>query len=572
MRLPSPALLSPLLAALLAPAAAAQSVTLERLVGGLDRPLGLEAAGDGSGRLFVLEQRGRIRIVAGGSLRAEPFLDITDRVGCCGEQGLLGLAFHPRYAENGLFFVNYTERGGDTVISRFSVSADPDRADAGSELEVLSYEQPFANHNGGQLAFGPDGYLYVGSGDGGGAGDPGNRAQDLGSLLGKILRLDVEGSPYAIPSDNPFASDPQARPEIWAYGLRNPWRFSFDRSTGDLYIGDVGQAAREEIDFQPAASGGGENYGWRRMEGSLCFDPPSGCNDGTLVLPVAEYGHDEGCSVTGGYVARGAGAAGLLGLYLYGDFCSGRLWGLARGGGVWESELLAETGLAISSFGEDEEGELYVVHYAPGDGAVYRLESPALFRDGFESGSTAAWRRTEGEVEVVAPGLRGTAFALEAPAAGSPEPAFVLTRRGRGGRSLTVDFLLSANGVEAGGATLDAVEIRGRGRLLAGVAVERRARYRALLRLGGPGGGETVGSVRIPRRRAVRLTLEWKAASDPDAADGFARLSKRGRPVVEAAGLANGRARVRSVRAGLPQGSAGAAGGSILLDEFTISR
>ncbi|MFQ5527607.1 MAG: PQQ-dependent sugar dehydrogenase, partial [Thermoanaerobaculia bacterium] len=266
-------------------------IELVEVAAGFDRPLGLVPPGDGSGRLFVVEQGGRIKILDRGTELAEPFLDLSGSVSCCDERGLLGLAFHPDYASDGLFFVNYTDLAGDTVVSRFSVSsADANRADTGSETGILSFDQPFGNHNGGHLAFGPDGYLYVSSGDGGSGGDPQNNGQSLDTLLGKILRVDVDGSPVAIPPDNPFVNDPNARPEIWAYGLRNPWRFSFDRDTGDLFIGDVGQNAREEIDLQPGSSPGGENYGWRRMEGSRCFNPSSGCDNGELVLPIAEYG------------------------------------------------------------------------------------------------------------------------------------------------------------------------------------------------------------------------------------------------------------------------------------------
>ena len=275
-----------LLAALSYPALAADAIELELLAGGLDRPLGLIDAGDGSGRLFIVEQVGSIRIHDNGEVLSTPFLDLSSRVSCCNERGLLGLAFHPDYAQNDFFFVNYTDASGRTVVSRFSVSGDPNRADAGSEVEVLSFDQPFSNHNGGHLAFGPDGYLYIATGDGGSGGDPQNNGQQLDTLLGKILRVDVDGLPLAIPPDNPFVGDTTARDEIWAYGLRNPWRFSFDRRTGDLFIADVGQDRREEIDLQPSGSPGGQNYGWRRMEGSICFQPASGCTDGSLVLPI----------------------------------------------------------------------------------------------------------------------------------------------------------------------------------------------------------------------------------------------------------------------------------------------
>ena len=255
------------------------------------------------------------------------------------------------------------------------MSADPNVADTTSAQIVLSVAQPFANHNGGQLAFGPDGFLYIGLGDGGDAGDPGNRAQNLGTLLGKILRIDVDGAAtYTIPTTNPFRATPNALPEIWAYGLRNPWRFSFDRLTGDLFIADVGQGAREEVNFQPAASAGGQNYGWRRMEGTACFNPSTACNDGTLTLPILEYDHSLGCSITGGYRYRGARFPQFVGRYFYGDFCSGRIWTGIQSGAAWTGPQLLDTTMQITSFGEDEDGELYVVHYGSGsNGTLQRV-------------------------------------------------------------------------------------------------------------------------------------------------------------------------------------------------------
>lgn len=338
-------------------------VELEPWAAGLSSPVALTFAPGDSTRVFVTEQRGRIRIVRSGVVDPDPFLDIAPRVSCCGERGLLSVAFHPLYQANGRFFVNYTDSSGATVVSRFTVLAgNPDRADSLSERIVLTIAQPFSNHNGGQLQFGPDGYLYIGMGDGGSGGDPGNRAQNLLDRLGKMLRIDVDGgNPYAIPPDNPYAFTDNAQPEIWASGLRNPWRFSFDRLTGDLFIADVGQNRLEEVNVQPASSPGGENYGWRRMEGSDCFNPSSGCNDGTLTLPILEYTHDEGCSVTGGYVYRGASKR-LHGMYFYGDFCSGTIWGAVRRiDGSWENVVTIRTTRQISSFGEDATGELYVV-------------------------------------------------------------------------------------------------------------------------------------------------------------------------------------------------------------------
>ncbi|NOY99981.1 MAG: glucose dehydrogenase [Chloroflexi bacterium] len=338
---------------------------------GLEQPLDVQHAGDGSGRLFVVEQEGRIRIIQNGRLLETPFLDVRKRVGSRkAEQGLLGLAFHPRYAENGLFFVNYTDRDGNTVVARFHVSADPNQADPASETALLHVEQPYSNHNGGGLVFGPDGYLYIGLGDGGSGGDPHGNGQSLDTMLGKMLRIDVDGGElYAVPADNPFVSG-GGLPEIWAYGLRNPWRYTFDAATGDLYIGDVGQELWEEIDYLPAGTPGGVNFGWNYMEGTHVYagQPPAGM---ALVAPVMEYGHEQGCSVTGGVVYRGADLPEWQGVYLYADFCSRKIWGLLPVGGVWQARLLFETRFTIAAFGQDERGEVYLADYG---GAIYRLD------------------------------------------------------------------------------------------------------------------------------------------------------------------------------------------------------
>jgi glucose/arabinose dehydrogenase len=349
-------------------------VELERVIGGLDNPVGIANAGDGSGRLFILEKPGRIRVVQDGKLLGTPFLDITDRVGSAqSEQGLLGLAFHPAYAQNGHFYVNYTDRQGNTVVARFVVSGDLSRADPTSEALVLALEQPADNHNGGHLAFGPDGYLYVGTGDGGASGDRFGNGQNRQTLLGAMLRIDVDhAQPYAVPASNPFVDDPNTRNEIWAIGLRNPWRYSFDRLTGDLYIADVGQNVYEEVNFQPAGSPGGQNYGWPIMEGLHCYPADRSCDRAGLTLPVQEYDHTQGCSVTGGYVYRGQAFPALSGIYLFGDFCSGRIWGLAlTGDGDWQVARLAQMDIQLSSFGEDEAGELYVLD--KGQGELFRV-------------------------------------------------------------------------------------------------------------------------------------------------------------------------------------------------------
>lgn len=355
--------------------ASAQSpwtLQLVPVVEGLDRPVHVTHAGDGSGRLFVVEKAGRIRIVRDGAIQSEPFLDIADRVGSSGsEQGLLSVAFHPRYADNGFFYVDYTDLAGNTVIARFNAASGAQRADPATATTLLTIEQPAPNHNGGQIAFGPDGFLYIGMGDGGGAGDRWGNAQNREVLLGKMLRIDVDnGDPYGIPADNPFTATEGARPEIWATGLRNPWRFSFDRATGDMFIADVGQNQLEEVNFEPAGQGG-VNYGWNTMEASDCFLPSEGCQREGLVEPIADYEHALGCSVTGGMRYRGQATPAFGDAYLFGDYCSGRIWTLGNDGGQWTMTELLDTDMSLSSFGEDEQGELYVVDMS--DGGLFRL-------------------------------------------------------------------------------------------------------------------------------------------------------------------------------------------------------
>jgi glucose/arabinose dehydrogenase len=379
--------------------------------GGLDNPVHITHAGDASGRLFVVEQDGRIRIIKNGTLLSTPFLNITDRVGTdAPERGLLSVAFPPDYATQGFFYVNYTDKAGDTVVARYQVTADPDIANPNSEEPVLTIDQPYANHNGGQLAFGPhDGYLYIGMGDGGSGGDPQNYAQNPNSLLGKLLRIDVATTTYAIPPDNPFVNDPGTRAEIWALGLRNPWRFSFDRQTGDLYIGDVGQGSREEIDFQPASSAGGENYGWRCKEGTQDFNMSGNCPNLTLEPPIHDYARSNGnCAVTGGIVYRGLNYCTMQRIYLYADYCSGRIWGLQHDGNTWQNQLLLDTSFNISTFGEDEAGNLYIADHAGGDIYLITAGTPATFPDyvdptGVDAGDvlTAAthWHQQPGDTQ-----------------------------------------------------------------------------------------------------------------------------------------------------------------------------
>jgi glucose/arabinose dehydrogenase len=345
-----------LLAASALPSATA-SVHLQPLVQGLRQPLDVRTAPDGSDRLFIVEKGGTVRIARGGQLLERPFLDIRGIVGAGGsEQGLLGLAFHPGYAQNGQFYVNYTDLKGDSVVARYQVTSDPDLADPATGAVVLFQPQPFPNHNGGNLVFGPDGWLWVGFGDGGGAGDPRGNAQNPDSLLGKMLRINVDGD---------------GQIEIWGLGLRNPWRYSFDRLTGDVWIGDVGQGQWEEIDFVPAGTPTGANFGWNVGEGNHCFRTSS-CDLSPFVPAIAEYDHGSGCAVVGGFVYRGAAYPSIGGTYFYADECSGRVWSLGRdeNGTLVTSEVL-KTNINISSFGEDQAGELYVTGF--NDGTVYRL-------------------------------------------------------------------------------------------------------------------------------------------------------------------------------------------------------
>ena len=349
-------------------------LTLTPVLSGLNSPVDLQNAADGSGRLFVVEQQGQIRIVSNNSLVPTPFLDITSLVDFGGEKGLLGLAFHPAYSQNRRFFVNYDRVISgqmQTVIAEFQTSAsNPNQADPNSQRILFTVNQPFPNHKGGQLAFGPDGFLYIGLGDGGSAGDPLGNAQNRQVLLGKMLRIDVDhtspGLQYAIPSDNPFLNGVD-RGEVWAYGLRNPWRFSFDVPSGRLFVADVGQDKFEEIDILQK----GGNFGWNIMEGLHCFKPSSGCNMTGLILPITEYDHSQGDAVIGGYVYRGPAIPRLSGTYLFSDFESGTIWGLTENStGQWTRSQLIAGGRNISSFGRDEAGELYVLDYS---GSLLRI-------------------------------------------------------------------------------------------------------------------------------------------------------------------------------------------------------
>jgi glucose/arabinose dehydrogenase len=373
---PTPAAPTPPAASLAPPALELQ--TLLKVSGG---PLAIVNAGDGTGRLFVATRAGQIRIIHDGKLVATALLNIAGRITSGGERGLLGLAFHPGFpSSDQRLFVDYTDTNGNTVVSSFRVDpSTPDRADPNSEQVILRVIQPASNHNGGALAFGQDGFLYISLGDGGNEGDPKGYGQATNTLLGKILRIDVDhpapGKAYGIPAGNPLIGSTGARPEIWLTGLRNPWRLSFDRATGNLWIGDVGQDAWEEVDLAPAGKGG-LNLGWSRMEGNHCYRPSTDCNRSGLTLPVTEYDHRQGCSVTGGNVYRGTSIPALAGQYVFGDYCSGTIWTLDAGqaakaaSGPLKSRQAGSTGSGLAAFGEDEAGELYAANVSTGEIAL----------------------------------------------------------------------------------------------------------------------------------------------------------------------------------------------------------
>ena len=356
------------------PPPTSDTLQLVQVVTGLSAPVYLSAPPGDVNRLFVVEQAGRIRVIQNGQLLMAPFLDIVSRVSSGGERGLFSVAFHPSYASNGFFYVDYTDVNGDTRVERYTVSADSNVADSATHKLILFVKQPYANHNGGLVVFGPDGKLYIGMGDGGDAGDPQNRAQNRDSLLGKLLRLEVDaGDPYEVPLDNPYATG-GGRGEIWAIGLRNPWRYTFDQTSSLLYIADVGQNLWEEVDVQPARQGG-LNYGWPTMEGTHCYKPSSGCTP-LGVVPTLEYSHADGCSIIGGFVYRGTRSPALAGQYFYSDYCSGWIRSFTYAGGAKKSQtdwtLKVDLGNVLS-FGEDATGELYVLS---ANGTAYRLAAP----------------------------------------------------------------------------------------------------------------------------------------------------------------------------------------------------
>ncbi len=569
------ALLSLALGAGLAAAADAGGIRLEPVVfvesGG--RLLAVADPADRSGRLFLVQQSGQISIYDGSELLPEPFLDLSRKVVCCNaEQGLLDLAFHPKYASNGLFFVTYNARpGGDSVVARFSVSRDPDRADARSEVELIRQPKEEPVHNVGNLEFGPDGYLYIGAGDGGIR----DNGQMLDTLLGKILRIDVDrGRTYMVPPDNPFVGDPSALDEIWAWGLRNPWRFSLDRANGDLYIGDVGGAEWEEIDYQPAGAGGA-NFGWAEMEASACASGRTTCNeDGSLTLPILEYPHDpSSCnSVTGGYRYRGPKAPTLEDSYLFADFCRGLIWGARRNlAGNWVANLLLRSQVNVSSFGEDAAGNLYVTQYG---GTLFRIVGENLFEDGFESGDTSAWSRRRGGLDAAAPGLKRSGFALELPLDGRGQRRYLASREPSGDTTFRASFLLKIDRAELGAGALPILRLTGggsQGHTTLAIRQEQ-GKYWLELATRTAGGPPVVhGRMPLPKKRVARIALDWLRASAPGRADGQVLVSKNGRVRVRATGLANPGTVVSEVLVGLVGGAAGTRGGRLLIDRYVSS-
>jgi glucose/arabinose dehydrogenase len=356
------------------PPSGTPTIALTPFVSGLSTPVDFQTPDDGSGRIFIVQQSGTIRIVSGGSLLPTPFLDISSRINFDGgEQGLLGLAFHPSYSQNKRFYLNYDRLSGSqiqTVIAEYQLTADPNAADPASERILLTVNQPFSNHKAGQMAFGPDGFLYIAFGDGGSGGDPMGNGQNRGTLLGKVARIGVDppftsGLQYVIPADNPFVGTTD-RGEIWAYGFRNPWRFSFEKGGTRLFVADVGQDKFEEIDLVQK----GLNYGWNTMEGSHCFTPATGCNMTGLTLPIVDYDHSEGVTVIGGYVYHGTAISSLAGAYIFGDFSNGKIWELTESSGTWTRTQLLNSGKNMSAFGQDAAGELYVVDYS---GSVFKI-------------------------------------------------------------------------------------------------------------------------------------------------------------------------------------------------------
>ncbi len=551
-----------------------------------DRTLDLVSPGDGSGRLFLVRQRGRIMILKDGAILPRPFLDLSSRIVCCANsRGLRSLAFHPDFSSNGFFYISYTDPDNDdTVVSRLKISSDPDRARAGSEREILRYSKPSVSHHGGLLAFGPDGYLYIGTGDGGSRDVP----QDLGSLLGKILRVDVDGAfPYTIPDDNPFVADPNALDEIWARGVRNPWRRTFDRETGDLFFGDVGGARFEEINFQSADSTGGENYGWPILEGTHCLLADE-CSDDSLVPPIVAFPHDDPevtglCNaVTGGYFYRGPRATTLDGMYLYADFCTGTFYGARRNSaGRWVANQLLDTTLLPATFGEAEDGSLYVADFKPsirGEGpsgeeigAVFRVVGQPLFSSDFESGDATDWSQRRGRPMVSSPGLKRSDNALEVAVGGGKKKIFLRSKH-TAQTTFSLTFDLNANRVGLADQSIEILRLAGRkkkGHVKLLLEQEGDSYYVNLLARRADGPFENLGRTPVPARRTVKIGVTWMRASSTDQIDGEVHLTKKGKVRVRAIDLANADLDVRAVALGLPAGSVSAASGSFLVDNYS---
>ncbi|MFQ5526277.1 MAG: PQQ-dependent sugar dehydrogenase [Thermoanaerobaculia bacterium] len=533
----------------------------------LDRALGFVDPSDGSGRLFVPLQTGHIRIIENGRVLPADFLDISSRVECCeNERGLVGLEFHPKYKKNGFFYVVYVNQKNRTIVSRFSVSNNPDVADPSSEEEIIRWRQPDLPHNGGAIEFGPDGLLYVGSGDGGSR----DTAQDRDNLLGSILRIDVDKDfPYAIPDDNPFVGDPDARGEVWLYGLRNPWRFSFDSVTGDLFIGDVGGRQWEEVSYLPGGSPGGANYGWPIKEGPACLRGDDECDDESLVSPIIAYPHDQDApcnSVTGGYRYRGPGVPTLPGFYIFGDFCRGEIWGARQNmAGNWVVNRLIDTEQLITSFGQDAEGNLYVVTFREG---IFRLVGQNLFASDFESGNALDWSERRGNIQVTSPGLRSSGSALEIEA--GSEKSFVRSKEPSAEKTLRLGFHLNVNNVNLANGSAEILRLAGsakRGHLRL-LLEQHGGKYRLnLLARANSGRFFSLGSTKVPRARTVRIELDWMSASGPGANDGQLTLSRNGKVRIATIDLDNDRRKVSSVTLGFPAGASGGAG-SYFLDKY----
>lgn len=548
-------------------AAPPSGIRLEQVLSGrgLGRVVGLEFPKDGDGRMFLVEQTGKIRLVENGELAPQPFLDVSDKITCCGEEdGLIGLEFHPDFEHNGTFYVVYTDPESRTIVSRLFVSSERNLADRSSEREIISWSRPRVFHNGGAIEFGPDGHLYLGVGDG---GNP-LEAQDLRSLLGKILRLDVDGAfPYSLPDDNPFIGDPFALAEIWAWGLRNPWRFSIDRKTGNLYVGDVGSSFFEEIDFQPGGGGGGENFGWPLKEATTCIDEVEDCENEDLVDPIIAYAHKEGTcnAVTGGYRYRGRSAPTLRGSYIFGDFCRGEIWAARNNdAGNWAVNRLLDSELLISTFAEDPEGNLYLADYR---GAIYRIAGQSLFASDFERGGTSTWSKRRGDSKVVRKGLRGSKRALAIELGG--RRGFVRSEHPSAETTFRAGFDLKVDQARLRGDAVEVFRLSGsarRGHLRLTLQRIEGKYFLNLLVRGEAGGLRHVGRVRVPGRRSARIEIDWLASTSAAADDGQVALRRDGELKLFVTGLDTHGKKVRSVTLGVPARTRGV--GTLLFDNF----